>query len=233
MWLKGADEMPMPGGVATLSGRRPHLRTDVTLLSPSRARPSAQHLFALAFCLGLVVYLLWCTGPAFGQSTTPKGTTPKTTPATTPQGENTPLGPATQAAGEGADPAGSSDDGGSGGIVRTIVGLIIVIGVIYGVTWVLKQLKTREADATGFGLENQATLPLGPGRSVHLVRAGTEYLLLGVAEGSVQTLRTYTEDEARAAGFPITDADDLPVLKDRPSEPSTFVERLRDLTVRR
>lgn len=198
-------------------------------------RPSAQHLAAVAFCLAVTVALLWCAGPAFGQGTTPKGTTPKgTTPkGSSPAGENTPLGPATQAAGEGTDPSSSADDGSSGGIVRTIVGLVIVIGVIYGVTWVLKQLKTREADATGFGLENQATLPLGPGRSVHLVRAGSEYLLLGVAEGSVQTLRTYTEDEARAAGFPISDVDDLPVLKDRPSEPSTFVERLRDLTVRR
>lgn len=197
---------------------------------PSRVRQSVHHLAAMAFCLALTLVVLWSSGPAFGQSTTPKGTTPK---GTTPAGENTPLGPATQAAGEGSDPAGSADDGGSGGLVRTIVGLVIVIGVIYGVTWVLKQLKAREEDATGTGLENQATLPLGPGRSVHLVRAGNEYLLLGVAEGSVQTLRSYTEDEARAAGFPISDIDDLPVLKDRSSEPTTFVERLRDLTVRR
>lgn len=202
----------------------------MTQLLPSRARLSAQHLTAVAFCVAVSVVLLWSAGPAFGQSTTPKGTTPK---GTTPAGENTPLGPATQAAGEGADPADSADDGSSGGIVRTIVGLVIVIGVIYGVTWVLKQLKAREEDATGTGLANHATLPLGPGRSVHLVRAGNEYLLLGVAEGSVQTLRSYTEDEARAAGFPIADLDDLPVLKDRSPEPTTFVERLRDMTVRR
>lgn len=226
MWLKGTDEMPMPGQVAYLSGCRPsHLRFDVTQLLLFRARPTARHLTAVAFCLAMTVLLLWSAGPAFGQSTTPKGTTPK--------GENTPLGPATQAAGDGSDPASTTTTGGSGGIVRTIVGLIIVIGVIYGVTWVLKQLKNRDTEHIGYGLENQATLPLGPGRSVHLVRAGNEYLLLGVAEGAVQTLRTYTEDEARAAGFPVSDIDDLPVLKDRPSEPSTFVERLRDMTVRR
>lgn len=197
----------------------------MTQLLPFRVRPTAQHLTAVAFCLAVTLVLLWSAGPAFGQATTPKGTSPK--------GENTPLGPQTQAAGDGSDPAGSADDGGSGGIVRTIVGLIIVIGVIYGVTWVLKQLKARDTEHIGYGLENQATLPLGPGRSVHLVRAGNEYLLLGVAEGSVQTLRTYTEDEARDAGFPVSELDDLPVLKDRPSQPSTFVERLRDMTVRR
>ena len=46
--------------------------------------------------------------------------------------------------------------------MRTIVGLAIVIGVIYGLYWVLKQVKTsREASAAGSGLETLATLPLG------------------------------------------------------------------------
>ncbi|MBJ7471516.1 MAG: flagellar biosynthetic protein FliO [Solirubrobacteraceae bacterium] len=189
-----------------------------------RLRLHAQHLAALAFCAGIFCLLVLSTGGAYGQAAT--------TPSK-PKGEDAPLGPATQAAGEGDTTATSGDDGSSGGIVRTIVGLLIVIAVIYGVTWVLKQLKTREDDAVGAGLESRATLPLGPGRSVHLVRAGNEYLLLGVAEGAVQTLRTYTEQEARAAGFPVEDAADLLPLKDRPAQPTTFVERIRDLTVRR
>ncbi len=169
--------------------------------------------------------MLVLSGSAFAQA----GTSPST-----PKGEDTPLGPATQAAGEGdASSSAPTDEGGAGGLVRTIVGLLIVIAVIYGVTWVLKQLKARESDAVGHGLHNEATLPLGPGRSVHLVRAGNEYLLLGVAEGSVQTLRSYTEDEARAAGFAVEEAGELAPLKDRPSEPTTIVERIRDLTVRR
>src|SRR5215213_7005817 len=64
--------------------------------------------------------------------------------------------------------------GASGGsIVRTIVGLAIVIAVIYGLTWVLKQVKTNKTDgAAGTGLQTVATLPLGQNRSLHLVRAG-------------------------------------------------------------
>ena len=46
-----------------------------------------------------------------------------------------------------------------------------------------------------------ATLPLGSGRSVQLVRAGSEFLLLGVAEHGVTPLRRYTEAEALAAGL--------------------------------
>ena len=191
----------------------------------SRLRLSAQHLIALAFCAGVVGLLAFHTGTAFGAA----ATTP-----TTPKGENAPLGPATQAAGEGGGTSAPTSDSSSGSLVRTIVGLLVVIAVIYGVTWVLKQMKSREiGGAFGDGLENRATLPLGPGRSVHLVRAGNEYLLLGVAEGAVQTLRSYTEEEARAAGFPVDEVEDLLPLKDAPGEPSNLVERIRDMTVRR
>ena len=46
-----------------------------------------------------------------------------------------------------------------------------------------------------------ASLPLGPNRSVHLVRVGDELVLLGAAEKGVTPIRTYTEDEARAVGL--------------------------------
>jgi flagellar protein FliO/FliZ len=90
----------------------------------------------------------------------------------------------------------------SGGLVRTIVGLAIVIGVIYGLYWVLKQVKaSREERASGQGLAPLATLPLGPNRSLHLVRAGGEVVLLGTGEGGVTAIRTYGENEARALGL--------------------------------
>jgi flagellar protein FliO/FliZ len=95
-----------------------------------------------------------------------------------------------------------------GGLVRTIVGLAIVIAVIYGLYWVLKQVKaSREERSSGRGLGTLATLPLGPNRSLHLVRAGGEVVLLGVGEGGVTPIRTYGEHEARALGL-IADDDD-------------------------
>ena len=67
--------------------------------------------------------------------------------------------------------------------MRTIVGLAIVIGVIYGLYWVLKQVKaSREDKAPGAGLKTLATLPLGQNRAMHLVRAGDEVVLVGVGE---------------------------------------------------
>lgn len=96
----------------------------------------------------------------------------------------------------------AASGGGGGGIARMIVGLAVVIGVIYGLAWVLRQVKaSKEGTASGAGLAQVSSLPLGPNRSVHLVRAGHDLVLLGVAEKGITPIRTYTESEARRAGL--------------------------------
>ena len=126
--------------------------------------------------------------------------------------------------------------GGGGSLVRTIVGLAVVIGVIYGLYWILKQVKSsREEKASGSGLTSLATLPLGAQRSLQLVRAGRELHLVGVSEHGVTPVRTYSEEEADAAGLL-----DLEPLDDENGQNgggngivSTVVEELRRRTVRR
>ncbi len=123
---------------------------------------------------------------------------------------------------------------GGGGLVRTIVGLAVVIGVIYGLYWILKQVKaSREETATGDGLETLATLPLGTNRSMHLVRAGHEIVLVGAGEHGVTPIRTYSEAEARALG--LIDGREPPRRRGRPSGRArprgSFLENLRRLTV--
>jgi len=130
------------------------------------------------------------------------------------------------------DLTGASDQGshvgGGGSLVRTIVGLAVVIGVIYGVAWVLRQVKaSRQPRATGAGLASLASVPLGPNRAVHLVRAGRDLVLLGVAEHGVVPIRTYSEDEARDAG--LIDDDGmllLPTEDDEPRRPPRRLPRL-------
>jgi flagellar protein FliO/FliZ len=138
----------------------------------------------------------------------------------------------------------TSAGGGSGGasLVRTIVGLAIVIAVIWGVSWLMRQLKAgRQAKAAGTGLASMASLPLGSGRSLQLVRAGSDYVLLGVAEHGVIPVHRYSEQQAREAGLLAVDAAN-PMLADqapagRPSgipgqDPQTALDRLRRWTVR-
>jgi flagellar protein FliO/FliZ len=102
-------------------------------------------------------------------------------------------------------PGGSGvphSSGSGGSIVRTVVGLAIVIAVIWGLSWILRQVKAgKDPQVTSAGLSSIAALTLATGRSVHLVRAGNDYLLLGSTEHGVVPIHRYTEEEAREAGL--------------------------------
>jgi len=147
-------------------------------------------------------------------------------------GESTPLNLPSSDAGAKSVP---SVGPGGGSIVRTIVGLAVVIGVIYGLHWILKQVKSsRQASASGTGLEELATLPLGTNRSLHLVRAGGELVLVGVGEAGVTPIRTYTDEEARALGLLDDGFDDLAAPDAPAAKPwGRFLSELRTKTVRR
>ena len=103
----------------------------------------------------------------------------------------------------------SPSAGGSGsGILRTIIALVVVIGIIFAISKILKAVKGRDAvRASGNGLEQIATLPIAAGKSVSLLRSGTDIILLGVGDHGVTPIKTYTEDEAIAAGIDLPEDD--------------------------
>lgn len=116
-------------------------------------------------------------------------------------GENTPL----HLSSSSSTPHASAAGGGAS-IVRTIVGLAIVIAVIWGLAWILRQVKSgreggRDSNQSSAGLASVAALTLGSGRSVHLVRAGSDYVLLGSTEHGVAPIHRYTEEQAFDAGL--------------------------------
>ncbi|HEY5194143.1 MAG TPA: flagellar biosynthetic protein FliO [Solirubrobacteraceae bacterium] len=150
----------------------------MTKLIPSRAATLVAAL--LCGCL-----LAWA-GPAcaFTPSSTKKGA-----------GENTPLN-------LGSPTTSSHTSSGGASLVRTIVGLAIVIAVIWGLSWILRQVKAgREPQTAATGLSSVAALTLTSGRSVHLVKAGNDYLLLGSAEHGLMPIHRYTEQQAFEAGL--------------------------------
>jgi flagellar protein FliO/FliZ len=150
-------------------------------LTPSRAAPRAALPALGTAIMGLAVLAHACPAQAF-------------TPTSKSGGETTPLDLSPTTA--------SHTSTGGASIVRTIVGLLIVIAVIWGLTWILKQVKTgRETRSAGSGLTSLATLALGSGRTLHLVRAGRDYLLVGSAEHGVAPIHRYTEEQAREAGL--------------------------------
>jgi flagellar protein FliO/FliZ len=152
--------------------------------------------------------------------------------AATGTGENTPL---SLPADGGAKKVTTAS--GSGSLVRTFVGLAIVLAVIYGIAWVLKQVKrSKEERGQGTSLETTAVVALGPNRSLHLVRAGRELVLVGVAEHGVTPIRTYTEDEAIDLGLIGEDdaeLDGTPHATTSRAGAVRWLDRLKDRTVRR
>jgi flagellar protein FliO/FliZ len=114
-------------------------------------------------------------------------------------GENAPLNLG------GSSSATHTSSTGGASIVRTIVGLAIVIAVIWGLAWIMRQVKARrdglDSGQASAGLASVAALPLGSGRAVHLVRAGNDYVLLGSTEHGVAPIHRYTEEQALDAGL--------------------------------
>jgi flagellar protein FliO/FliZ len=210
-------------------------------------RAAAQAAAVLSACL----LAFACPAAAF----TPTMSSPKV------GGENTPLNlsPSSSAA--------HATSSGGASIVRTIVGLAIVIAVIWGLSWILRQVKSgrggRDSDQSSGGLASVAALTLSSGRSLHLVRAGSDYVLLGSAEHGLVPIHRYTEEQAREAGLlaeePVAPARRLPsarqivarqltppeatrgrvIAGERPdpmrmsSSGSGLLERVREWTVRR
>jgi len=120
------------------------------------------------------------------------------TPLTKTGSEDTKLN-LTTSSGAGAHTTTSS---GGASLVRTIVGLAIVIAVIWGLAWILKQVKAgKDPHVSSSGLASVAALTLGSGRTVHLVRAGSDFVLLGATEQGLSPIHRYTEEQAREAGI--------------------------------
>ena len=170
---------------------------------------------------------LWCATSAFAAttSTTSTSTTASATDTNTSTNfESTPYhGSSTS--------LGHTTSGSLGGtVVRTIVGLLVVIAVIYGLTWFLRQTRSSCNPTIGEGLLPIASLALGPNRSVALVRVGAELHLIGVAEHGVTGIRVFTEEEAYELGIPYDPEDLLPT--GRRGSSRGVVDSLRRFTIR-
>lgn len=161
----------------------------MTMLTPL-SRAAATAAAAAGACLAVPLYGVLALGSSDAFAAKAKATNPAKSAF-----EEQPIG--------GGSTTTSAHVGGSGGsIVRTIVGLAIVIAVIWGLSWILRQVKAgKEPSGPSGGLTSLAALTLSTGRSVHLVRAGSDYLLLGSAEQGVVPIHRYTEEEAREAGL--------------------------------
>jgi flagellar protein FliO/FliZ len=118
-------------------------------------------------------------------------------------------------------------------VVHMVLGLAIVLALIFGLYWLLKRTGRGKKDTAvaddGF-IGVVSSTPLGPQRSMHLVRVGDELVLLAASEQSVTPVRVYSPEEARRLG--VDRVEDPPIDWGSATQKPSFVEQLRRMTAR-
>lgn len=85
-------------------------------------------------------------------------------------------------------------------ILAVVIALAFVLGLAWGVIWLLKkvqdrQLGTSEATSDEFALRFVRSMPLGQRERVAIIEVGNETMLLGVTAGSVNLLARWPADK--------------------------------------
>jgi flagellar biosynthetic protein FliO len=79
--------------------------------------------------------------------------------------------------------------------LKMLGSLLLIVGLIIGTMWLLKKFMafSKPAQGAGIAMEIAGVLHLGPRRAVYAVKAGSQVVLLGVAEHSVTYLTELTD----------------------------------------
>jgi flagellar protein FliO/FliZ len=85
--------------------------------------------------------------------------------------------------------ASSLPSGGASGIGQVTIALLLVLAAVFGVAWFVKRLRMATGGGVN-GIEVLAQASLGAKERAVIVRVGGERLLLGVASGGVNLLRS-------------------------------------------
>jgi flagellar protein FliO/FliZ len=109
----------------------------------------------------------------------------------------------------GAEPVGATANQ---DYFKVIVTLIFVVGLIFACAWVIRRM------SGGVGLNQKhiqvlSVMPLGTREKLMIIRAASEYLLIGVTPNGIQTLHRFDE----------------PIDLNGPAQPSPFADRLKGL----
>lgn len=87
-----------------------------------------------------------------------------------------------------------------GELTRVITGLLLVLIIIIALSWLIKRLNLVNLRSSQ-GFELIASMILGPKEKIMLMKVGEQYLLMGVAGGSISMLYDY--GKALPSGFSV------------------------------
>lgn len=89
-------------------------------------------------------------------------------------------------------------------VLQTLVGLLIITGVIVACAWLAKHLGLNRFTGSKY-LQVVATIPLGSREKAVLLEVGQEYILLGVAPGCVNPLQKFSKEDLEISGDSISE----------------------------
>lgn len=99
------------------------------------------------------------------------------------------------AAGTADKPGYAAPDLGTGAMLETLGGLLVIVGVIFGLSWLYRRF--GRLSPAGKGVVNiLGGISLGPRERAVLLQVDGVRLLVGVAPGRVQTLHVLNEQQA-------------------------------------
>lgn len=78
-------------------------------------------------------------------------------------------------------------------LLQTLASLALVVGVIFGLGWMTRRLRTLRGGASGPSLPMQVenALSVGAKEKVMMIRAGGQHFLIGVTAGQVSLLHRF------------------------------------------
>ena len=113
---------------------------------------------------------------------------------------------------------------GVGAVLQTIVGLLVVIGLVFGCAWLARRFGLQPGNRGGL-VKTVGGASLGGKERVAVVEIGDTWLVLGAAPGNVRLLHTMpagsASPDAVASAAPHNQGARAPL-------PGTFAQRFRD-----
>ncbi|EIF29191.1 flagellar biosynthetic protein FliO [Burkholderia sp. Ch1-1] len=116
---------------------------------------------------------------------------------------------------------------GVGAVLQTIVGLLVVIGLVFGCAWLARRLGLQPANRGGL-VKTIGGASLGGKERVAVVEIGDTWLVLGAAPGNVRLLHTMPAGSAAVDPLSATQPGTAGASGASAALPGTFGQRFRD-----
>ncbi|MDY0977612.1 flagellar biosynthetic protein FliO [Massilia sp. CFBP9012] len=135
------------------------------------------------------------TAPLPGDGAVAADTNPPVATAPVSPTSTAPLSEAPRVSMPASMPTSSTASPGAGGLLKTILALMLVLGLLAGLAWVMKRYGPKMSGGSA-NLRVVGALNLGGRERIMVVEVGDQWIVVGAAPGRVNALHTMPRQEA-------------------------------------